>query len=81
MGCGGSYSSNDPTIVAVSPMMYAAWPCGTGLTICGPGGCIDAVRSDACPGCGATQIDLSEEGSARVCGEVGNCPVTIEETP
>jgi hypothetical protein len=74
------YDSADVSIVAVSPAMYAAWPCGTSLEICGAAGCIETIRQDACPGCGAYQVDLSEAGIAAACGEgVGSCSVTIRE--
>ena len=72
------YDSSNPTIAAVAwPARDLEWPCGTSLEICGPGGCVEAMRVDACPGCGYNTIDLSEAGSAAVCGEVGNCEVTI----
>lgn len=81
MGCEGSglYDSEDPSIVAVGPSAYAAWPCGTVFRVCGEGGCIHAIRSDSCPGCGQGHLDLSERGIAIVCGEeVGTCEVSIE---
>ena len=81
LGCGtGDYNSDDPTIVAVSPARYAEWPCGTRLTICGPAGCIEATRQDACPGCSANVVDLSEAGFGAVYGPgaSGSCRVTIE---
>lgn len=80
LGCGtGDYSSGDTDIVAVGPARYADWPCGTGFTICGSNSCILAHRQDACPGCGANHLDLSEAGIEAVCGpEVGRCEVTIE---
>ena len=81
LGCGtGVYRSDDVGIVAVSPVQYSAWPCGTMLRVCGGDGCIDGSRQDACPGCERYQLDLSEAGITIVCGseEVGTCPVTIE---
>ncbi len=78
MGCGGVYSSDNPTIVAVSPARYAELPCGTQLQICGAGGCITGVRQDACPGCSANMFDLSESGFAAVCGFAsGVCSATV----
>ena len=69
LGCGtGYYSSDNPTIVAVSPALYAQIPCGTLLQICGDGGCIVAQRQDACPGCSPVLFDLSEAAFAAVCG-------------
>jgi hypothetical protein len=68
MGCGGVYASEDETIVAVGPEREAQLPCGTLLAVCGPGGCVLAVRQDGCPGCGPGVFDLSEAGLARVCG-------------
>ena len=80
MGCGGTYSSYDPSIVAVSPARYAEWPCGTELVISGPAGVITVTRQDACPGCSSTMVDLSEAGSIAVCGSRPHtCPVTIRE--
>lgn len=78
MGCGGTYWSSDPYIVAVSPARYSEWPCGTILRITGAAGQLDIPRTDSCPGCGPNLLDLSEAGSEVVCGFVGNCPVTIE---
>jgi expansin (peptidoglycan-binding protein) len=78
MGCGGVYSSNDPTIAAVGPARYAEWPCGTTLEISGPDGSIIVQRTDSCPGCSATMVDLSESGNAAVCGSPPHtCRVTI----
>lgn len=68
LGCGtGVYDSNDPTIAAVSPARYEEWPCGTELLVCGPGGCTIVTRQDACPGCYANLIDLSEAANRLVC--------------
>lgn len=80
LGCGGgSYSSGDDSILAVSPSRYDGWPCGTMLRVCGPVGCINGARQDACPACEPNQLDLSESGIAKVCGNgIGNCRVTIE---
>lgn len=79
LGCGvGVYDPADPTIVAVGPARYSEWPCGTRFRISGPGGSIVGVRVDACPGCGANHLDVSEAAAAAICGYVGNCEVTIE---
>ena len=81
LGCGGGdYHSRDPRIIAVAPARHVQWPCGTTLRVCGSAGCVDGIRVDACPGCGANQVDLSEAGIAEVCGAgTGRCSVTIEE--
>lgn len=83
MGCPphAPYRSADPTIVAVSPARYAAWPCGTRFRVTGGAGAIVAVRTDACPGCTANWLDLSEAGALTVCGHYGMCKVTIEVLP
>jgi hypothetical protein len=79
MGCGGVYSSNDITIMAVSPTRYREWPCGTRVQVCGPAGCIVVIRQDACPGCYANLVDLSEAGNAAVCGSPPHtCRVTLQ---
>lgn len=41
--------------------------------------CIEVIRQDSCPGCRATDIDLSEAGFEIVCGplSVGRCAVEI----
>ena len=79
MGCGGVYSSTDITIMAVSPARYREWPCGTRVEVCGPAGCIVVTRQDACPGCYATLVDLSEAGNAAVCGSPPHtCRVTLQ---
>lgn len=79
LGCGtGYYSSNNPDIVAVSPYRYQEWPCGTVFEICGEGGCIFATRHDACPGCGANHLDLSESGSQAVCGYIASCKIRFK---
>ena len=80
MGCGGTYDTADPTIVAVSPDRYESWPCGTRLRVTGPAGTQDVVRTDSCPGCTGNWLDLSEAGHERVCG-VGTCEITIEVLP
>ena len=70
MGCGGTYSSSDPSILAVPPSRYSTIPCGTRVTITNPrtGVSLSVVRTDACPGCGHSHIDLSESGIAILCG-------------
>lgn len=68
MGCGGTYWASDPTIAAVGPSRYAAWPCGTELEISGPAGTIRVVRRDSCPGCAADMVDLSDGANELVCG-------------
>lgn len=79
MGCGGVYSSNDVSIMAVSPARYREWPCGTRVQVCGPAGCIVVTRQDACPGCYANLVDLSEAGNASVCGSPPHtCRVTLQ---
>jgi hypothetical protein len=79
MGCGGVYSSNDITIMAVSPARYREWPCGTPVQVCGPAGCIVVIRQDACPGCYVNLVDLSEAGNAAVCGSPPHtCRVTLQ---
>jgi len=79
MACGGTYQSNDPDIVAVAyPARNLDWPCGTRLRITGPGGTLETMRTDSCPGCGPNHVDLSEAGSLIVCGRVGNCDIRIE---
>jgi hypothetical protein len=82
MGCGGIYDPNNPTIVAVGPARYREWPCGTALQVCGAAGCIVVTRQDACPGCHANVIDLSESGNSLVCGGAPHtCRVTIHVLP
>jgi hypothetical protein len=68
LGCGGVYTSEDSTIIAVGPERDAEWPCGTLFQVCGPGGCLLGERRDSCPGCGSFHIDLSEKGLYLVCG-------------
>ena len=80
MGCSklGYYSSDDPTIVAVSYARHDEMPCGTMLEVCGPTGCHLMMRKDTCPGCTAFMFDLSEAGNALVCGEsYGLCNATV----
>ena len=74
LGCGGTYLSENPTIIAVGPDHYGEWPCGTFMVVCGPAGCLVGVRQDSCPGCTEGVLDLSESGIAIVCGAgVGTC--------
>lgn len=78
LGCGGTYHSADPTIVAVGPAQYGLMPCGTQLSVSGPAGSIAVTRLDSCPGCSATTFDLSEAGSEAVCGVPAHtCEVTV----
>lgn len=83
MGCTGKlYSSDDNTILAVSPARYQQWPCGTQLIITGPANPLDplvVVRQDACPGCHPNTVDLSEAGVLIVCGGIHSCQVTIQK--
>ena len=80
MGCYGvPYSSDNPSIVAVSPARYQQWPCGTQLIITGPANSIIVTRQDACPGCHPSTVDLSEAGVLIVCGQVATCQVTIQQ--
>jgi hypothetical protein len=80
LGCGtGYYTSSNVEIAAVGPARYRDWPCGTAFMVCGPGGCVRVVRHDACPGCSANQLDLSEAGLAAVCGPgSGRCSVEFQ---
>lgn len=70
MGCGGTYSSANPNILAVPPSRYSTIPCGTRVNLYNPstGLSLQVVRTDACPGCGHNHIDLSEAGIAALCG-------------
>jgi len=78
MGCGGTYSGSDPSIVAVGPARYAEWPCDTELLVTGPAGALVVVRQDSCPECHRNVVDLSEAGSHAVCGVPAHtCEVTI----
>ncbi len=79
LGCGfGPYSSANPTIVAVGPARAGSMPCGTSIQVCGPAGCIVAMRQDSCPGCSAYVLDLSEAGNAAVCGAPAHtCDITF----
>jgi hypothetical protein len=81
LACGtGYYHPSNATILAVGPSRDADWPCGTLLRVCGPAGCAVVERQDACPGCGANVLDLSEAGNELVCGiPPHTCRVTIEE--
>lgn len=80
LGCGtGYYKTDNPDIIAVGPSRYEEWPCGTKLRVCGPTGCLTATRHDACPGCSAKVLDLSEGGNELVCGlPPHTCRVTIQ---
>jgi hypothetical protein len=81
LACGtGYYQPSNATILAVGPSRDVDWPCGTLLRVCGPAGCAVVVRQDACPGCSAYVLDLSEAGNELVCGiPPHTCRVTIEE--
>lgn len=80
MGCGGTYDTNNPAILAVSPQRYADWPCGTKLRVRGPSGDTLVERTDACPGCRGNHVDLSEAGFIAVCGSLsaGTCRVELD---
>lgn len=80
LGCGsGYYDTANADIIAVGPARYGEWPCGTKLRVCGPAGCLTATRHDACPGCTANVVDLSEAGSRLVCGDPPHtCRATIQ---
>jgi hypothetical protein len=80
LGCGtGYYDTDNPDIVAVGPSRYEEWPCGTMLRVCGPAGCATVTRHDACPGCSANVLDLSEAGNKLVCGDPPHtCRATIQ---
>lgn len=78
MGCGGVYRGADASIVAVGPSRYVEWPCGALLRVSGPAGSITVQRQDACPGCSANVIDLSEAANEAVCGQPSTCRVEIE---
>jgi hypothetical protein len=60
----------------VGPNMYTDFPCGTPIEVCGPKGCINGIRKDACPGCAAYQVDLSTAGLTAVCGP-NSCAVRV----
>lgn len=81
LACGsGYYQPSNATILAVGPSRDADWPCGTLLRVCGPVGCAVVERQDACPGCSANVLDLSEAGNELVCGiPPHTCRVTMEE--
>jgi hypothetical protein len=81
LGCGtGYYDTHNPDIIAVGPSHYEDWPCGTSLRICGPASCITATRHDACPGCVANVLDLSEAGNELVCGNPAHtCRITVQK--
>lgn len=71
----GSYDTNDPTIIARGP--ESRYRCGDKVVVIGPAGYIVGDVVDACPGCGAGHLDLSERGLQIVCGSirVGTCKV------
>lgn len=75
--CGTTYWSMDTTIVALGPVYYSSYPCGTAVTVTGPSGSIQASVQDRCGGC-TYQIDLSEAGITAVCGSLGSCEVRVE---
>ena len=81
LGCGtGDYSSLDATIVAVGYANFGRFPCGSPILVCGAGGCINATRQDACPGCDAAGVlvDLSEAALDAVCGAEGSSSCQVE---
>jgi hypothetical protein len=80
LGCDGygDYNPDDPSIVAVGWDLVDTFPCDAGMKICGPGGCILAIRQDTCPGCAGADVDLSRAGIEAVCGaDEVECDVTI----
>ena len=82
LGCSGfgNYSADGDWIAAVGPDRYDSWPCGTTLRLSGPAGTALVVRADACPGCMANVIDLSEAANELVCGPPAHtCQVVIQE--
>lgn len=69
MGCGGLYSSENSTILAVPMAMNSQIRCGQEFRITAPNGNVLIVnRSDTCPGCGNKTFDLSEAGIKQLCG-------------
>lgn len=72
LGCSsrGTYSSTNPSILAAPQHRQQQWHCGTQLVVTNPanGVQLHVVRVDACPGCGANHVDLSESGIAILCG-------------
>jgi hypothetical protein len=79
MACGGTYSSHDTTIAAVSLGRRRQWECGVRFEVCGAAGCLSAVLRDTCPGCGNNHLDLSEAGIAVVCGAGADiCDVSVQ---
>lgn len=80
LGCAGSglYESANSTIVAVG--YNSQFKCNDHLLIGGPLGTIETWVSDTCPGCVGDNVDLSEAGIAKVCGEgVDICEIVIIE--
>jgi len=80
LGCTqyGTYDPDNPLIVAVGPARHFEWPCGTLLQVCGPAGCLIALRADSCPGCGPNHIDMSRAGVIAVCGNPNGCTVIVQ---
>lgn len=77
--CGGIFDAGDATIAAVGPAHYADIPCGARVTLVGPAGTATVTRQDACPGCSASMIDLSERANELVCGAPAHtCEVEIQ---
>jgi hypothetical protein len=79
MGCGGVYSSEDATILAIGPSHYYDWPCGQYFQVCGVLACMVVIRTDSCPGCSWSVFDLSEAGIGRICGPgTSTCDITLQ---
>lgn len=79
MANGQLYDTNNSRILAVGPHMYSV-PMGTQYVVTGQAGSIVVERTDSCPGCGTTLLDLSEAGITAVCGSLGSCTITLERT-